>query len=440
MPYRFLGVLLCYNDGDMLSEAIDHLLENDHEIVVWNHGSSDETASILERRRGDLLEVTDISRAVDFYDLYPLMSKHLLARYVRHYDWISWPDQDEILEAPSRANPYRALLDQAVESRHSWIEFRDFVYWFTSRDDPAIASPSRRIRHYALARHGAPKIRSWRASATNIRWFNHNKAEGSRYPALGNLRHYPMRSAAQMQRRVSIDRAGLQRGPVNSHYEHMRTVLPGLALAAEELHYDDGVSDLDERMTFDWSRIYGSGPRLPAEVAESFLLATRRWEVADAIRTSLGRLPAEEVSRVGSARLDRWRSALDGKIACPVLVALKRDDVKIITEDIAASWPGTAAGDAAAPAAQAERSIRTSLGGMPVAVSANAATRHIRIATDDHEGGAVGGEAPLVALVPCYDRGEPPRVRPLERGAAAFGSLRGTYYYLACEPAAGQGA
>ena len=100
---RFLGVLLCYNDGDILSDVIDHLLENAHDVIVWNHGSTDETASILQRRRRDLIEVTDISREVDFYDMYPLMSKHLLSRYVKRYDWISWPDQDEILEAPTRA-------------------------------------------------------------------------------------------------------------------------------------------------------------------------------------------------------------------------------------------------------------------------------------------------------------------------------------------------
>ncbi len=430
---RFLGVLLCYNDGDILADSIEHLLASHHDVVVWNHGSTDETASILERKRRDLLEVTNISRDVDFYDLYPLMSKHLRTHYVKQYDWVSWPDQDEMLEGPSRATPYREFLEEAVDSRHGWIEFRDFIFWFTERDDAAIASPCRRIRHYSLARHGAPKIRSWRASATNIRWFNHNKAEGSRYPVEANLRHYPMRSAGQMRRRVSVDRAGLQRGPVNAHYEHMKAVLPTIDVRAEDLHYDTGDVDLNPAMTFDWTRIYGPGPELPREVTESFLLSTRRWEIAGVIKESLGHLPAADDSRFGRDRIGRWLYALDEKISCPIVVALKRHDVKIVTEDVASNWSaGSRADDTSTPSPV--RCVRARFDTMPVAVSADATRRSVRIVAE--AGGTCRPEAgpPLVALVPCYDRGERPRVEPLEGGAAAFDGLRGTYYYLTWEP------
>ena len=48
-PYRTvakpkaLGVLLCYNDADILPEAIESLLNNNHELLVWDHGSDDGT-------------------------------------------------------------------------------------------------------------------------------------------------------------------------------------------------------------------------------------------------------------------------------------------------------------------------------------------------------------------------------------------------------------
>ena len=38
---RCLGVLLCYNDGDLLEESIRYLLEQDHHLIVWDHGSTD---------------------------------------------------------------------------------------------------------------------------------------------------------------------------------------------------------------------------------------------------------------------------------------------------------------------------------------------------------------------------------------------------------------
>ncbi len=39
-----LGVLLCYNDGDLLEDALRYLLNQEHHLVVWDHGSTDQTA------------------------------------------------------------------------------------------------------------------------------------------------------------------------------------------------------------------------------------------------------------------------------------------------------------------------------------------------------------------------------------------------------------
>jgi glycosyltransferase involved in cell wall biosynthesis len=119
---RCLGVLLGYNDGDLLEESITYLLEQNHDVIAWDHDSTDETPSVVERFRPDLRE-TPRAREFDFYELYPGMSRHLIENYVRDYDWISWPDQDEILKGParepssprdragSRADPERSRLE-----------------------------------------------------------------------------------------------------------------------------------------------------------------------------------------------------------------------------------------------------------------------------------------------------------------------------------------
>lgn len=434
---RFLGVLLCYNDGDMLADTIEHLLTQNHDVIAWNHGSTDETASVLERMKGHLLEVTNISRDVDFYDMYPLMSRHLLEHYVTRYDWISWPDQDEILEGPNRAISYRESLEEAVQSEYGFIEFRDFVFWFTERDDETILSPCERVRHYALARHGPQKIRSWRASATNIRWFNHNRAEGRRYPVPFNLRHYPMRSAAQMRRRISIDRAGLQRGPVNWHYENLKAAQSNIDVRADDLYFDDGHGDLNPTMKFDWKNVYGSGPTFPRDVRESFLLLTRCWEIAEIVKRSLGTLAAAAASPFDADRIARWLRALGEGITCPIVVVLRRDDVRILTEDMAHDWAANPrAYDEAAPAPIPALSVDSRIGMFPVAVSADATERRIRIVAGEEGSSMPAGRLPLVALVPCYGVKEAPRVAALDRGAVEFDQLKGTYYYLTLEPGA----
>jgi len=257
---RLLGVLLCYNDGDLLDDSISYLLNQNHDLVVWDHGSTDETAGVISRFKSHLRETRRIPREFDFYDLYGEMSRHLIAEYVRTYDWISWPDQDEFLEGPTRGRSYREYLREALESPFDWIQFNNYNYWFTVADDAAVPSAVARVRHYCLFPDCAPRIRSWRASSTNIRCFNHNPPDGQAAPAGFNLRHYPMRSARQMQRRLQRDRAGLRRGGANFHYENMTRREELLQLLPSQLHYDDGVGELNPAPVFNWRTLYGHGP------------------------------------------------------------------------------------------------------------------------------------------------------------------------------------
>jgi glycosyltransferase involved in cell wall biosynthesis len=257
---RCLGVLLCYNDGDLLEESIMHLLEQEHDLVAWDHGSTDETPHVLDAHRAEFVEVRRVSHEIDFYGLYEEMSRHLIENYVGEYDWISWPDQDEFLEGPSRDRPYHDYLTEAHEDGIDWIQFHNFNYWWTDADDPTVREATRRVRHYALWPDCPPRIRSWRASVTNVRHFNHNPLDGTPSPRLYNLRHYPMRSAAQMRDRIHRDRSGLRRGNLNYHYENMATRPESLEIPAASLHYDDGKSELDPSPIFDWRSIYGRSP------------------------------------------------------------------------------------------------------------------------------------------------------------------------------------
>jgi glycosyltransferase involved in cell wall biosynthesis len=256
---RLLGVLLCYNDAEILEDAVRYLREQDHHVIAWDHGSTDETPDVLRRLRSELVELQTIPRDFDFYQLYPTMSEHLQAVYVKQYDWISWPDQDEFLEGSDRTRSYADWVREVYHSRYDWIQFNNLNYWWTSDDDPSIESDLRRVRHYALFPDCAPRIRSWRASSTNRREFNHNPPLGEQYPQFFNLRHYPMRSAEQMTRRIEKDRSDLQRLDANYHYENMKKRTELLAIPPDRLHFDDG-TELSLDPIFNWRSIYGYGP------------------------------------------------------------------------------------------------------------------------------------------------------------------------------------
>ena len=250
-------MLLCYNDADILPEAIESLLQNNHDLIVWDHGSDDGTHEVLDRYADHFVERKFIPREFDFYKLYGEMSRHLRRHYRKNYDWISWPDQDEILEGPSRAKTYYDYIAEVVNSPFNWIRFRNFNFWFTEEDDPAILAATHRIRRYSLFADCSPRIRAWRASVTNIRQFNHNPLAGLPDPRPFNLRHYPMRTHAHMVKRLNKDRAGLARQGNNWHYDNMKTHLAKLLIPASSLHFDDGHSELNPEPIFNWRAIYG---------------------------------------------------------------------------------------------------------------------------------------------------------------------------------------
>lgn len=251
---KALGVLLCYNDGDILEDSLAYLLSNEHDLVVWDHGSTDNTPDILEKYKDKLVEYKKVPRAFDFYKLYPEMSQNLIDNYIDDYDWISWPDQDEILEGPDRKKSYYEYITKVYRSKYDWIEFLNFNFWFTSHDKRNIKSPVKRIKRYSLFPDVSPRIRSWRAEVTNERIFNHNPLRGERYPIKFNLRHYPMRSPEQMKKRLMNDRNDIQRGKTNYHYNVMKSK-KSLIVPANKLHFDDG-KELNHEVIFDWNTIY----------------------------------------------------------------------------------------------------------------------------------------------------------------------------------------
>ena len=147
---RLLGVLLCYNDGDLVEEAVRYLREQGHDLIVWDHGSTDETPDVLRSLEAELWSCTTVPRSVDFYQLYQAMSEHLLDNYVDRYDWVSWPDQDEFLEGPDRSRPYREWLYEVASSPYDWIQFNNFNFWWTAADDVGAGVVAERVRHYSL--------------------------------------------------------------------------------------------------------------------------------------------------------------------------------------------------------------------------------------------------------------------------------------------------
>jgi len=106
-----------------------------------------------------------------------------------------------------------------------------------------------------------------------------------------------MRTAEQMQRRLTKDRADLQRGGGNAHYNNMKRNAERLLIEPQQLHVDDGKSELNPELIFDWRSIYFA----PA-------IEERRATAGAPLNTPIVRVVSENVpfgEKVGDGQIPR---------------------------------------------------------------------------------------------------------------------------------------
>lgn len=263
---RCLAIALFYNDDDIVADHLEHMLNNNHDVVVWDHGSNDRTPDVLDKFRGAIRGLYFMPRSFDFYKIFAHVSRYVMEHYAKDYDWISFPESDEFLEGPDRTKSYYDHVCDVVDSPYDWLEFRNQVFWYTSADDASIVSPRARIKHYSLWPDCPPRVYAWRARAMNERVFNHNPALGVKHPTLFTTCHYQFRSEAQAQKRIE-GRMGLRRGVSNYHFDYMALNRELLRIDPSRLHYDDG-GELSLTPSINWPDVYGSYRGLMEKIGE----------------------------------------------------------------------------------------------------------------------------------------------------------------------------
>ena len=268
MKPKCLGICLFYNDEDIVDEAIQHLLRNNHDVIVWNHGSNDNTQGVIDRYKNHILAQHFLPRSFDFYKLFEHVSKYIIETYVKQYDWISFPESDEFLEGPLRDKSYYEYVRDVFESPYDWIQFNNLVFWFTEKDDSNISMVRERIKHYSFWGDCGPRVYAWKAAAMNVREFNHNPANGMRYPLLFNTCHYQVRSREHLIKRIE-SRVGLSKGAANYHFDYMKNNISKLYIDSNQLNFDNG-GNLSLEQVFDWSKyVYGSYEELIKQLEQS---------------------------------------------------------------------------------------------------------------------------------------------------------------------------
>ena len=271
---KCLAVMLFHNDEDLVEDQLDHMISNNHDIIVFDHCSTDTTRDIIAKNKHRILQHYELGSELIFQnnEVFIHISKILQSDYA-HYDWISFIESDEFLEGPDRSKSYYQHLLDIHKSKYTWITFDNFVFWYTEKDDLSIKSPRQRIKYYAYKSNCAERVYAWRGNLTSIRYFNHNPPVNgtlaNKYPIPFRTCHYEIRSVEQAQKKLgdrvkkideilhSIKQNKTKQFPPNIHYKIMHEKLGQLDISSSNLHFDDGGELIADQLN-DFGSIYNN--------------------------------------------------------------------------------------------------------------------------------------------------------------------------------------
>lgn len=262
---KFLAVLLFHNDEDLVEDQIKYWIKNEHDIVIFDHNSSDQTIPLIEKwikidresTTPRIISFQIVPKSVPFVKngVFEYISKILIRQYSQIYDWISFVESDEFLEGPDRSKSYKQHLESITDPKFTYVKFHNYVFCLTEKDDPAIESPRDRIKYYAYKPCGPKgKVYAWRGANTNIRFYNHNPITGLMYPIPFKTGHYEIRSLKQAREKLA-DRIKSLRGESSGHrHSYVMAAKPveALLVPSHKLHFDNG-GELIQETNYDWA-------------------------------------------------------------------------------------------------------------------------------------------------------------------------------------------
>lgn len=292
MSINCLAVLLFHNDEDLVADQIKYYkYDNKHDLIVFNHNSSDNTSNELQKYKDDILCIYDMSSKISFKDeevhdtIYKIIqgnqdinkseiklsnSNGYNLDIIKNYEWISFPESDEFLEGPDRKKSYYNYLCDINNTKINYIYFRTYTYWFTEKDNINENSPVQRIKYYCINNPGdtslddepskngnsASKLYTWRACANINTHFGHALCKVPNEMQIWNTRHYEIRSKDHLIKKLK-DRC--ESGITHHHTVIMNQKLSNgefYNLQSCELYYDDGINDLNTNEKFNWNKVY----------------------------------------------------------------------------------------------------------------------------------------------------------------------------------------
>src|SRR5262245_48776305 len=218
-PFRVIAIIAAFNEGDIISAVIGHLVKNGVEVFLLDNHSTDDTLEQAKPWLGrGLIEIesfpdgkSGVGRSDKFDWTAILRRKELIASQLKA-DWFIHHDADEVREGPWPGLSLKDAIRWVDSAGYNCIDFKVFNFvpvdnGFMQGDDPRA--------HFALYEHPAHfdknQLKCWKAGKTRVSLVpsgGHDVEFPKRriFPIPFLLLHYPIRSQQHGLKKVFAER------------------------------------------------------------------------------------------------------------------------------------------------------------------------------------------------------------------------------------------